>query len=109
MMGIKFSLMLLADMLFPLLQPGQGGGGPRQDAPITEAIILLLAGALGIGIKTFSKKVLERACTCVNYLLTRWGRNKGEKNDNQIDFRRLYIFSAIKREVLKAKIIDHDN
>jgi hypothetical protein len=55
MVGAKFFIILLADMLFPLLQPTQGGG-ERGQAPITEAIILLVAGALGIGIKTFSKK-----------------------------------------------------
>ncbi len=55
-MGIKIILIFFADLLFPLLQlgpPGQGGG-PK--APITEGIILLVAAAIGIGIKTFSKK-----------------------------------------------------
>jgi hypothetical protein len=54
MVGVKLFLLHLADILFPLLQPPGQGGGPR--APITEAIILLIAGALGIGIRTFSKK-----------------------------------------------------
>ena len=53
MVGVILFLLHFADILFPLLQPTQGGGGR---APITEAIILLIAGALGIGIKTFSKK-----------------------------------------------------
>lgn len=54
-MGGKIILIFLVDLLFPLLNgPGPGGGGGQ--APITEAIILLLAGAIGFGVKTFSKK-----------------------------------------------------
>lgn len=55
-MGIKIILIFFIDVLFPLLQPGQGGG-PK--APITEGIILLVTAALGIGMKTFSKKNKE--------------------------------------------------
>ncbi|MCK5101289.1 MAG: hypothetical protein KAR17_00685 [Cyclobacteriaceae bacterium] len=53
-MGVKFVLVFFVDLLFPLLQPGPGPGGNRW--PITEGIILLIVGALGIGIKAFSKK-----------------------------------------------------
>ena len=55
-MGVKFVLVFFVDLLFPLLQtgPDPGGGGNRW--PITEGIILLIVGALGIGIKAFSKK-----------------------------------------------------
>ena len=49
---IKF--IFIIGMLFPLLQPGQGGGGNR--VPITEAIILLISGAIGLGVKYFIKK-----------------------------------------------------
>jgi len=54
MMGVKFVLIFFADLLFPLLQPGPGPPGNR--VPITEGIILLLAGAIGLGIKTLTKK-----------------------------------------------------
>lgn len=53
-MGVKFILIFFADLLFPLLQPGPGPGLGR--VPITEGIILLVAGAIGLGIKTLAKK-----------------------------------------------------
>ncbi len=54
MMGVKFVLIFFADLLFPLLQPGHEPPGDR--VPITEGIILLIAGAIGLGIKSLSKK-----------------------------------------------------
>ena len=53
-MGIRFIVVFFTDLLFPLLQPGPGPGGNRY--PITEAIILLVVAALGIGIKSLTKK-----------------------------------------------------
>ena len=57
-MGIKFVFFLVADLLFPLLQglgpPGNGGPGGR--APISSAILVLLVGAFGLGIKFFARK-----------------------------------------------------
>jgi len=43
MMGVKFALIFFADLLFPLLQPGHEPPGGR--VPITEGIVLLIAGA----------------------------------------------------------------
>jgi len=59
MMSIKFGIIFLTDLLFPLLQgPGPLGPDPGGDPgiPITGGIIWLLAAALGVGIKAFSKK-----------------------------------------------------
>ena len=42
-------------MIFPLLQNGPGNEPPGGRAPITEAIIILLSGAIGLGIKYFKK------------------------------------------------------
>jgi hypothetical protein len=53
-MNVKFVLVFFADLLFPLLQPGPGPNPGR--APITEGIILLLAAALGLGVRSLSKK-----------------------------------------------------
>ncbi len=53
-MGVIVALQYLAYFLFPILQAGPGG--PGNQAPIAEGIILLLAGAIGYGVKTFSKK-----------------------------------------------------
>ncbi len=53
-MSIQYLLIVVANLLFPLLQPGNGPPGGR--VPITESIVLLLLGALGIGIKAFYKK-----------------------------------------------------
>ena len=65
-MGVKFLLIIWVKILFPLLQV-MGNGAPHPcppqnpncdpvKAPITEGIILLLLGAVGLGIKAFSKK-----------------------------------------------------
>ena len=53
-MSIKYLFIVASEMLFPLLQPGNEPPGGR--IPITESIVLLVLGALGIGIKTFYKK-----------------------------------------------------
>ena len=59
-MGIKFVFFFIADLLFPLLQGGglgpPGNGNPGGRAPITSAILLLLVGAFGLGIKFFTRK-----------------------------------------------------
>jgi hypothetical protein len=57
MMGIKFVFFIVADLLFPLLQLGPPGNeDPGGRVPITSAILALLLGAFGLGIKFFTKK-----------------------------------------------------
>ncbi len=53
-MGAIIAILYMVNILFPILQAGPGD--PGNQAPITEGIILLLAGAIGYGVKTFSKK-----------------------------------------------------
>ncbi len=53
-MGLIIGIQYLVNFLFPILQAGPGG--PGNQAPITEGIILLIAGAIGYGVKTLSKK-----------------------------------------------------
>jgi len=53
-MGAIIAILYIFNILFPILQAGPGD--PGNQAPITEGIILLLAGAIGYGVKTFSKK-----------------------------------------------------
>jgi len=56
-MSIKYIFILIADLLVPLLQLGPpGDGDPGGRAPITSAILMLLVGAFGLGIKFFTKK-----------------------------------------------------
>ena len=56
-MGIKFVFFLVAQLLVPLLQLGPpGNGGPGGRAPISSAILVLLVGAFGLGIKFFARK-----------------------------------------------------
>ena len=56
-MNIKCIFIFLADLIFPILQNGPPGPGPGQGrVPITEAILLLVVAAFGLGIKTFSRK-----------------------------------------------------
>ena len=59
-MGLRFFIiivLLLTISTFAFAQngPGPGDGGPA-DVPIAEGILLLVESALGLGIKTFSKK-----------------------------------------------------
>ena len=56
-MGIKYLFILFAELLVPLLQLGPpGDGGPGGRAPISSAILVLLVGAFGLGIKFFTRK-----------------------------------------------------
>ncbi|NJN28158.1 MAG: hypothetical protein HC819_20395 [Cyclobacteriaceae bacterium] len=59
MISFKFILSFLPGLLFPLLQPIEGGplpGDGEAQTPITQGIILLVLSAIGLGIKTFNKK-----------------------------------------------------
>jgi hypothetical protein len=59
-MSIKYLIILAADLLAPLLQAGPlgppGNGGPGDRVPISSAILMLLVGAFGLGIKFFARK-----------------------------------------------------
>ena len=64
---VLFTLVLLVTSLTGFTQPGGGKGGPHPcppnnpncppaRVPISEAIIILIVGGIGIGIKSISKK-----------------------------------------------------
>jgi hypothetical protein len=65
--SILFALLLTATCFIGFAQPGNGRGAPHPcppnnpncppaRVPITETIIILLVGGLGLGLKTVSKK-----------------------------------------------------